>query len=264
MTNLQEQHWEKLFGNLTTEASPWYGIWTVYSPEKEVIKSSKGIRILQANEDKTTITHTNQFPLPDGSIQEKQWQINKETCNQHDGLCHPADPLKRALSLVGYGASTWVHKQLESGRTFSVELFLKHEDWNSSIGSIYDENGSLEKILHLREHLGSFPDIPAKPEIENLSVKWIGKKDSITPDLKISDTEETQELVLEQNGDKNETFFLPDGIVVNIPKQVKVGEEFEIVAGKLVAENEYKRLTAKYDDSGAFALLISEVFHRED
>ncbi|MCP2726908.1 DUF3598 family protein [Limnofasciculus baicalensis] len=58
MMNLQEQHWEKLFGHLTTEANPWHGIWTVYSPDREIIKSSQGIRILQANEDKTVITHT--------------------------------------------------------------------------------------------------------------------------------------------------------------------------------------------------------------
>ena len=32
-------------------------------------------------------------------------------------------------------------------------------------------------------------------------------------------------------------------------------------AGKLVLDNEYKRLTAKYDNSGAFFRLISQVFH---
>lgn len=51
---------------------------------------------------------------------------------------------------------------------------------------------------------------------------------------------------------------------MNIPKKLRVGEEFEIIAGKLVAENEYKRLTAKYNDSGAFTLLISEIFHLQD
>jgi hypothetical protein len=52
--------------------------------------------------------------------------------------------------------------------------------------------------------------------------------------------------------------------VSEICAPMPIGEEFEIVAGKLFAENEYKRLTAKYDDSGAFTLLISEVFSLQD
>jgi hypothetical protein len=258
-----EQHWEKMFGHVDTEGSPRYGFWTVYSPEKEVIKSSQGIRILHANPDKTVITHTNQFPLPDGTVQEKQWQIEKQTCNLADGLLHPANPDKRALSLTDGGTSAWVTKQLEPGRSFSVELFLKDGDWNTSIGSIYTENGCLEKILHLREHLGSYPEEAQLEEINNLSGNWIGKKQSMSPDLRISAEEETQGLVLDPTKGKNETFYLPDAVVVNIPKRVSLGEAFDIVAGKLVAENKYKRLTAKYDSSGAFVLLISEVFFQQ-
>ncbi|MEH2330194.1 DUF3598 family protein [Nostoc sp.] len=264
MTHLQEQHWEKLFGFLTLEGQSMYGIWTVYSPEKEVIKSSQGIRNLRCNADKTIITHTNQFPSPDGSTLEKQWQIEKETCNQLDGLLHPADPSKRALALVDYGSSAWVSRKLESGRSFSVELFLKHKDWNISIASIYTENGDLEKILHLREHLNSFPDSTTSEEITSLSGSWIGTKESITSDLQISNAEEIGEIVLDPTNGKNDTFYLPDSVVVNIPKKLRGGEEFEIVAGKLVAENEYKRLIAKYNNSGAFTLLISEVFHLQD
>jgi hypothetical protein len=264
MTYLQEQHWEKLFGYLTIDGQSMYGIWTVYSPEKEVIKSSQGIRNLRPNAEKTLITHTNHFPSSEGTTLEKQWQIKKETCNQPDGLLHPADPSKRALALVDYGSSSWVPKKLESGRSFSVELFLKHKDWNTSIASISTENGDLKKILHLREHLDSFPDSKTSEEITSLSGSWIGTKQSITSDLKISDTEEIREIILDPTNGKNDTFYFPDAVVVNIPKKLRVGEEFEIVAGKLVAENEYKRLTAKYDDSGAFRLLISEVFRLQD
>ncbi len=262
--NLQEKHWKKLFSHLTTEANPWYGVWTVYSPVGEVLKSSQGIRILQANEDKTVITHTNKFPSPDGSTTEKQWHIDKGNCNQPDGLLHPADESKRALSLEGDGATAWVPKTLETGRSFGVELFLKHKDSNSSIGSIYDASGCLEKILHLREHFGSFPNLPEQSVIKELSGKWRGIKQSMTPDLKISDSAEIQEFVLDPTQGKNQTFFLADAVVVNIPTALKIGEEFEIVAGKLVSDNEYKRLTARYDNSGNFSLLIAEFFQLEE
>ncbi|AFY31672.1 DUF3598 family protein [Calothrix sp. PCC 7507] len=265
MTLLQAQHWEKLFGDLTLEKKSLYGVWTVYSPAQEIIKSSQGIRTLQANADKTVITHTNQFPSADRTTLEKQWQIAKATCNLPDGLLHPADPSKRAFALFNYGATAWVPQKLELGRGFSVELFLKSPDGNTSIGSIYAENGDLEKILYLRESLSSFPDIlPLGTEVTTLPGNWIGSQVSITPDLKITDAEVITEFVLDPTLGKNKSFFLPDSVVVNIPDRVKLGDAFDIVAGKLVAENEYKRLTAKYNHAGDFVLLISEVFNLTD
>lgn len=257
--DIKEKHWEKLFADLTTESTPRYGIWKIYSSTKELLKSSKGVRILRANEEKTVITHTNQFTSSDGSTQEKQWQIEKNTCKQPDGLLHPAESSKRALSLLGNGTSAWVPRRFELGRRFSIELFLRHEDWKNSIGSIYDESGCLEKILHIREHLGSFPDTTEETVIE-LPGEWSGKKEYMTPDLKVSPPEYTQKLVLDPTSGKNETFFLPDSIILNIPKVLKVGEEFEVVAGKLVSNKTYQRLTARYDSSGRFMMLISEVF----
>lgn len=108
MMNKQEEHWTKLFGDITTEKNPWHGNWLVYSPTKEVIKSMSGIRILQANQDGTIITHTNQFPAPDGQVLEKSWQIEKSSCNLPDGLQHPADAKKRAIALLGKGSSAWL------------------------------------------------------------------------------------------------------------------------------------------------------------
>ncbi|MDJ0514825.1 MAG: DUF3598 family protein [Trichodesmium sp. MO_231.B1] len=35
--NLQEQNWINLFGDISPEGKAWYGIWTRYYPELEVI-----------------------------------------------------------------------------------------------------------------------------------------------------------------------------------------------------------------------------------
>jgi Domain of unknown function (DUF3598) len=61
--------------------------------------------------------------------------------------------------------------------------------------------------------------------------------------------------------DATEAISLPNEVVLIVPQTVQVGEEFAIAASKQVTENEFKRLTARYDNSGAFALLISEVLH---
>ncbi|WP_353734945.1 hypothetical protein [Okeania sp. SIO1H4] len=71
-------------------------------------------------------------------------------------------------------------------------------------------------------------------------------------------------LELDPTAGKNQTFFLPDGIVINVPEKVKIGEEFELVVGKMVIENKYKRMIIKYDKDGKFIQLISEVFDQKN
>lgn len=259
--NLQEQNWTNLFGERTLKDTAWHGTWTKYSPDKEVINCFQGVRRFRANEDKTLIYQTNNYTYSDGSTEEKNWQLEKQTCNQPDGVIHVAQSSMRALSL-GQGAVAWLSKTLEPGKDLGCELFLKHENWRTSVAILYGENSNLKRITHIREHLDSFPVEPPSSEVQELNGKWVGEKKSITSNLKVSDIEPTQELLLDPTKGINKTIFFPDGVVVNVPESLKVSQEFKIVAGRFVSENDFKRLTAKYDSFGNFQLLISEVFHR--
>ncbi|MEH1841319.1 MAG: DUF3598 family protein [Nostoc sp.] len=257
--NSQDKNWENLFGHITTEGGAWHGIWTVYSPDKEVLNSFKAIRKFQANQEKTLITQTNKYSYSDGSESEKTWQIEKQICSQPDGVIYPTFLSMRAVSF-GEGNSAWVSKKLEAGKKFATELFFRYQDWRTSVAIIYAESGDLEKITIISEHLNSFSNRPAKAEIEKLSGKWSGQKEYMNSDLQISASAENQELVLEPTEQKNKTIYFPNDITVNVPEKVNIGKEIEIVSGKLVTKNEYRRLTAKYDNLGAFAMLISEIF----
>ena len=261
--NLQDKNWENLFGHITTEGIYWHGIWTTYSPDKEIITSFKAVRRFQANEDKTVITHINKYSYSDGREEEKIWHIEKQTYRQPDGVIHQGLLSMRAVSF-GKDKNAVVSKKLEAGKNFAGELFFRYQDWRTSVVTMYSESGDLQRITIIREHQNSFPNTPASSEIEQLSRKWSGRKEYLNSDLQISASAENQELVLDPTKGKNKTISLPDGIVVNVPERVNIGEEFELVAAKLVAENEYNRLTAKYDNSGAFAMLISEVFSLQD
>ena len=261
--NLQEQNWINLFGDISPEGTAWYGIWTRYSPELEVIKSFQGIRKFSANQDKTVITHHNNYTYADGSTEEKEWQIEKEIANQPDGMIHPAFESMRSLSL-SEEVKTWMCPQLKIGNRFGGELFFQHQNFRTSVVTIYGENGELVSFTQIREHLNSYPDQKPGAELKNISGNWVGKKESMTPDLQISQESEMTELELDPTAGKNKTFFLPDGIVINVPETVKIGEEFELVVGKMVIENKYKRMTIKYDKDGEFIQLIYEVFDRKD
>lgn len=260
--NAQEQNWLNLFGNYTPEGIAWHGTWTRYSPEIEVINSFQGIRKFWANEDKTIIYHTNNYIYADGSTEEQTWQLDKQTCNQPDGLMHVALPSMRSVS-VGQGTNGGVSKKLVPGKNFGVELFFRHEVWRTSVVIVYGVNSDLERMVHIREHLDSFPVQSPGSEVKEIKGKWLGERTSIDSALNISVTEPTPELVLDPTNGINKTLFLPDGIVINAPEKLKIGQDFQLIAGRFVAENQFKRLTAKYDEHGDFQLLISEVFYRQ-
>ena len=257
ITVKQEQNWENLFGYLISshEGIAWYGIWTTYSPEKKVLKSYQGIREFCATEP-TVITHTNKYTYADESKEQKTWKIDKQSCNQPDGVVHPALPAMRSLSF-GQGATAGVSKILEKGNKFGVELFFRYQDWRSSVAIIYETDGNLARITQIREHRGSFPSTPGS-EVKNITGMWLGSKQEMTPDLIISAATET--ILVPPSESQNKTIFFPDGVVLHVPQTVQVGEEFALMAGKFVSNHQYKQLTAKYDKSGAFKLLISEIF----
>lgn len=261
--NLQEQNWINLFGSHTPEGTAWYGIWTTYSTELKVIKSYQGIRKFSANEDQTIIFHQNNYTYSDDSTEEKQWQIEKEIANQPDGIIHPALESMRYLSF-GEGANIGISPELKPGYPFGGELFFQHQNWRTSVVAFYGKNGDLAIITHIREHLNSYPEQPPAAELKSISGNWVGQKQFMTPDLKISQESELTELQLDPNHGKNQTFFLPDKIIMNIPENVKQGEEFELMIGKMVTDNKYKRMTVKYDRDGKFWQLISEVFDRKN
>ncbi|NEQ36855.1 MAG: DUF3598 family protein [Okeania sp. SIO3I5] len=261
--NLQEQNWINLFGDISPEGTAWYGIWTRYSPELEVIKSFQSIRKFLANEDQTVINQQNNYTYADGSTEEKKWQMEKKIANQSDGIVHPASELMRALSL-SEEAKTWMCPELKIGNYFSSEFFFQHQNFRTSVSVIYGENGELVRLTQIREHLNSYLEQKPGAELKNISGSWVGKKESMTPDLQIYQEAELTQFELDPSAGQNKTFFLPDGIVINVPEKVNIGEEFELIVGKMVIENRYKRMTIKYDKDGKFIQLISEVFDRKD
>lgn len=262
MTHLQEQNWSNLFGHLTPEGINWCGTWTIYTPELEVVKTYQGVRSFRPNEDQTVIYQTNNYTYANGSTEEKHWQLNKQACNQTDGIAYTEFPSMRALSIAP-GVYAFLNKKLELGKKFALELFFSYEDWRTSVVVHYAENSTVDKIAHIREHLNSFTAQPPGTEVKNIEGKWIGEKQQLTADLILSNAEPIQNLVLFSVGDKNQTYFLPDAIVINAPTNLKIGQEFSISIGRMVSQNQFKRLTAQYDNLGNFQLLISEIFYRQ-
>ena len=262
MLDLQEQNWINLFGKYESDSPGWFGTWTYYSPEKEEVKSFQGVRCFQANSDKTVITHTNNYTFSDGSTSSKSWTLEKESCSQPDGLIHPGLPSMRTIYLSPDAVGSFTQKR-QSDQSFGAELFFYAGERRTSIVQVYNEEGELEKIVQIREQWSHFPeDKPTEP-LTQLSGNWTGEKQTITPDLKSSEPEKIENFSFDQTSDQNQLMSLPDGFFCSPQKSIKLGEPFQIKAGQLISEQEYKQITVEYDSSGNFVALSFEVLHRQ-
>ncbi|MCP6760129.1 MAG: DUF3598 family protein [Fischerella sp. CENA71] len=252
--NALEKNWNNLFGEYTIDETAWYGCWTVYSPNQEVMKTQQAIRSFRSNSDNTVITHINRYFDANENIEEKTWQIDRETCNQPDGVIHPAMSLMRALSF-GAGATAWISQKFIPGKPFGVEFFFRDHNWRSSAAIIYGENGKLNRIVHIREHLGCFSDELASLQSSEISGNWVGKKLSIAPDLTVSPEEDIQISFSQISGDK--MISLAGGMIIMFPERVNIEQPIQIAALQRTVDHQLKYLTAQYNAVGVFTLLIS-------
>jgi hypothetical protein len=254
MNNL-DKNWNNLFGEYTADETAWYGQWTMYSPNLEIIKSRQTIKGFRSNLDNTVITHINRYVEADGTVDEKTWQIDRKTCSHPDGVIHPAMPFMRSLSF-GAGATAWVSPRFVPGKPFGVELFFRDHNWQSSAAIVYGENGHLSRIVHIREHLGHFSDESVSLAPLEITGNWIGTKRSMTSDLSVSPEEKTQ-ISFDQLRGNHKMISLPGGMILMLPESVTVDQSIQIAAGQQTVDQQLKYLAAHYTAVGAFMLLIS-------
>ncbi len=260
--NGQEKNWNNLFGEYTTDETAWHGRWTVYSPNQEVMKTQQVVRSFRSNLDNTVITHINRYIDADGNVvDQKTWQIERATCNQPDGVVHPAMPWMRALSF-GAGATAWISQKFIPGKPFGVELFFRDDNWRSSAVIVYGENSQLNRIVHIREHLGYFSDESLSLEPPEISENWVGKKRSMTSDLSVLPEEETQ-LSFAQISNHHKMISLPNGMMLMLPEIVKVDRPIQLAALQRTADRQLKYLTTHYTAVGAFTLLVSATLRQK-
>ncbi|MGQ4649383.1 DUF3598 family protein [Lyngbya aestuarii] len=258
--DLKEQNWKNFCANHLRD---WHGIWTRYTPQKEVKESFRSLRSFQSNSQQTEIAQTNRYIYADGTTQEQSWQYNQEFHSLADGHFHPAREVMRGLYLP-QGAAAWITKQLDKYAYFGIELFLRYDDLRTSVGIVYDDTGTLARTASIREDSTGFPsqywstELALLPE-RNLDGNWQGNSVTITADLQVSPPISAH---LNWSLEGHEAFFFPDGISLSCPSKIGIGSDFAIVANWLITDSKAQQVTAKYDKQGAFFSLTLEQFDR--
>ncbi|HAC62445.1 MAG TPA: hypothetical protein DCF68_02635 [Cyanothece sp. UBA12306] len=259
--NAADQNWANLFLTQNSNCGSWHGLWTSYNTNQEFIQQKKVIRDFHSNSEGTIVDHQNTYLNEDGSSSKQKWEIDKLTSNQPDGVIHPAATSMRTLA-SGNGESVWISKQLEIGQLFGGEFFFRHQNWRNSVVILYGQKGIIDRLTLICEHDGNFPDSYPKEVIDDLEDDWIGSTKLMTPDLNLIEEKEPKKLTLKIAQPNYQTFNLPGSFIIQTPVEYKVGESFKIQVGKLITKNQYKQISANYNNQGQFEGILWETFER--
>ncbi|TBR57972.1 hypothetical protein B4U84_18640 [Westiellopsis prolifica IICB1] len=213
----------------------WYGTWTRYSADGQIIESFHCIRSFKNSADGNQIFHQNHYTYADGTKETKTFGPYQK-------------PITRALFLDN--AFSWGSSKLESGSNFGFETGLSYEDRRAGVVIMYDEAGDLEKIVVIPENLTSFPETPTpafqKESIESID-NWKGTAKTMTPDWIVSSPVDIYWSQLEKLGNCFQTLYFCDGISITCPPKISLIQDFFAVVDWQINPSLLLRAIRNYD-----------------
>jgi len=222
----------------------WYGTWTKYSPDGDVIEFFQGVRSFQVSEDGCEIHHQNHYTYADGTKESKTFGPYKK-------------PITRALFLDH--SFFWGSPKLEAGANFAFEMGFRYEDRRTSVVVICNDRGKLQQTIVISEQLGYFSEASPKLSAKELGGNWIGCQKTITPDWIVSAAVATSWKPIEQLIEDNLILHLPNNVLISYPQSIEPGQEFLCAVDWLASPTVLQRGICHYDASG-FTHFTLDVF----
>ncbi len=231
MQELQLKNWDNFCRYHAN--NDWYGIWTEYTSDRQIVDSFQCIRSFHLNEDESEINHQNHYTYADGTQETKTFGPYKK-------------PITKSLFLDN--SFSWGSIKVESNSNFGFETGFRYEDRRISVVVMYDESGSLQKIIVIREHLATFPLLMTQPTKE-LS-RWQKISKTMTPDWIVSSPVVTFENPTEHLSPNYYNLNLFTDISITCPQKIEGGKEFFAAVDWLIEPNLLQRGIRQYNESG--------------
>jgi hypothetical protein len=215
----------------------WYGTWTRYSADGQIIETFHCIRSFHVSDGGNEIHHQNHYTYADGTKETKTFGPYKK-------------PITRALFLDN--TFSWGSTKVESGSTFGFETGLRYEDKRANVVIVYDDAGNLEKIIVIPETLTIFPENPSPPSAKELSGNWVGTAKNMTSNWMVSSPIPVSWKPLENladEADDYQIFHFSDGISISCPQKVAIDKSFLATIEWQISHNLLQRGIRNYKDS---------------
>lgn len=222
----------------------WYGTWLRYSPSAEVNQVFRCIRSFHFSEKDRLINHQNHYIYSDGRQETK-----------HFGPY----PLPVVKSLFLENSFSWGSSEVKAGESFGFETGFRFQAKRSSLATVYDDSGHLEKVVVIAENLNDFAETPDFPSSETISHQWKGSSIRMIPDFKVSSAVESTWQPLSDINNDYLTLRLTNGLSLHCPSQVTPEKEFVLAVDWLVNPNLLHRGIRHFNRTG-FTAFTLEVF----
>lgn len=197
----------------------WYGTWTKYNSEKEVIDSFQCIRSFKVNSDRSEIKHQNHYTYTDGRKETKTFGPYKNTNTM--GVLY--------LDNSFYFGSP----KVDFSKTFALETGFRYRDRRGSLATIYNPDLTLQRITVISEHLDSNITLDPRPLPAEICESWQGIEKEMKPDLTVSEPKKIEWTPLKDADLDYSIFNLNDGLSVTCPTKIELGKDFIIAVNWL-------------------------------
>lgn len=237
----QINNWKRFAEN---HHGDWYGTWFRYSPSAEVDEVFRCIRSFHLSEDMQVINHQNHYIYSDGREETK-----------HFGPY----PQPNVRSLFLDNSFSWGSNEVKAGEKFFFETGFRYQTKRTSLGTVYSDDGNLEKTVAIAENLDDFAEISNFSPPEAISRQWKGTLTKMTPDFKVSSVTKSTWKPLSDLNNNYLTLHLTNGISLHCPPQIMPNKEFVLAMDWLINPNLLHRGIRHFDRNG-FTAFTLEVF----
>ncbi len=259
--------WDSFLKNL----GEWQGSFTRLSPQGEEIEDTPTIVILEGRENNQAVHQVVRYLPPDKTSRDVVVDYSKTSLNRSILFFENGAFAQGSMQFAPYGTSGGEFGLISGDRRLRMIIF-------------YNGSSKLERVVLIREKLPN-SNTPEKPQlmVENLLGEWQGEAITIYPDFRTPDTfkshlkitqpssnylEQTlsfgtrqitsqaridgSRLLFENSPLKIQILLLPDGASCNCPLEAKLGHNFVLEIGWLLAPNKRQRITRNYNEKGTW------------
>ncbi len=236
----------------------WKGLLTRYEGDGEIAELLTSTRKFTAAEDASTVEHylcfTNQEDP--SKVLEKTFVVDK--CGP--GLIHPVDP--KSIVMFSASGSGLMSRALSQDDVNYAEVYLNVDNRRMSIVIFYHPaEYTLSRISLFREVKHTENDFSWSEDRPEITQKNYPNLKLVNSTLLSSETFEESPLddyPVNWSQENRIIFDFPDGISINVPERLKVGQKDDLIVSWQYNDNQVKRGIAQFNDDKRSSDLITQ------
>ncbi len=257
--------WDSFLKNL----GEWQGSFTRLSPQGIETEDTPTIVTMEGRENNQAVHQVVRYLPPDQPSRDVVVDYTKTS-------------LSRSILFFENGGFSFGSSQFAPYSNFGGEFGLISEQRRLRTVILYNSSSNLERVVLIREKLPN-TNTPEKPPltIESLLGEWQGEAITIYPDFRTPDTFNSYLTIKQLNSDyieqtlafgnrkitskakingsrllfedsplKVQILLLPDGASCNCPLEAKIGHNFVLEMGWMLAPNKRQRIMRNFNEKG--------------